>query len=167
MKFCEVSRNSILNRCWKFQLSVLKNKKVLSLKKCFLGCCQYQNKKALFTDSIFWKVLAWTFEFYPYIFIRITLTGHDGLWQKMCQISVTFWIFNDPIHIHKGTSIGHFGSRALQGDEINKIRKFLRKKGLLMSLRPLRLLRLPRLMRLPGQETHHWVLQCQLGSWIQ
>ena len=53
----------------------------------------------------------------------------------MCQISVTFWIFNDPIHIHKGTSIGHFGSRALKGDEIIKIRKFLRKKGLLMSLR--------------------------------
>ena len=28
LKFCEVSRNSFLNRCWKFQLSILKNKKV-------------------------------------------------------------------------------------------------------------------------------------------
>ena len=27
--FCEVSWNSISNRCWKFQLSLLKNKKVL------------------------------------------------------------------------------------------------------------------------------------------
>ena len=33
LKFCEVSRNSFLNRCWKFQLWILKNKKVLFLKK--------------------------------------------------------------------------------------------------------------------------------------
>jgi hypothetical protein len=31
----------------------LKNKKVLFLKKYFFGRSQYQNKKALFTDSIF------------------------------------------------------------------------------------------------------------------
>ena len=37
MKFCEVSRNSISNRYWKFQLSILKNKKVLFLKKYFLS----------------------------------------------------------------------------------------------------------------------------------
>ena len=37
LKFCEVSRNSISNRCWKFQLSILKNEKVLFLKKIFLG----------------------------------------------------------------------------------------------------------------------------------
>ena len=30
--FCEVSRNSFSNRCWKFQLSILKNKKGLFLK---------------------------------------------------------------------------------------------------------------------------------------
>ena len=33
LKFCEVSQNSISNRCWKFQLSVLKNKKVFFPKK--------------------------------------------------------------------------------------------------------------------------------------
>ena len=33
LKFCEVSRNYFSNRCWKFQLSILKNKKVLFLKK--------------------------------------------------------------------------------------------------------------------------------------
>ena len=33
LKFCEVSRNSLSNRCWKFQLCILKNKKVLFLKK--------------------------------------------------------------------------------------------------------------------------------------
>ena len=35
LKFCEVSRNSISNWTWKFQLSILKNKKVLFLKKIF------------------------------------------------------------------------------------------------------------------------------------
>ena len=33
LKFCEVSWNSISNRYWKFQLSILKNKKVFFLKK--------------------------------------------------------------------------------------------------------------------------------------
>ena len=37
MTFCEISRNSISNRCWKFKISILKNKKVLSLKKYFLS----------------------------------------------------------------------------------------------------------------------------------
>ena len=52
LKFCEVSRNSFSNSFWKFQLSILKNKKVLLIKKN-LSHCQNQNKKALFTDSIF------------------------------------------------------------------------------------------------------------------
>ena len=50
LKFREVSGNSISNWTWKFQLSILKNKKKI-------GRCQYQNLKALFTDSIFQKVL--------------------------------------------------------------------------------------------------------------
>ena len=33
LKFCEVSRKYFSNRFWKFQLSILKNKKVLFLKK--------------------------------------------------------------------------------------------------------------------------------------
>ena len=45
MKFCEVSRNLISNWTWKFQLSILKNKKVLFLKKIFLSRCQFQNNK--------------------------------------------------------------------------------------------------------------------------
>ena len=56
LKFCEVSRNSFSNRCWKFQLSILKNKKVLILKKYFLGRCQYKKKTALFTHPIFSEV---------------------------------------------------------------------------------------------------------------
>ena len=36
-----------------FQLPIMKNKIFLSLKKIFFGFSQYQNKKALFTDSIF------------------------------------------------------------------------------------------------------------------
>ena len=35
LKFCEVSRNSFSNRFWKFQLSTLKNEKVLFLNKIF------------------------------------------------------------------------------------------------------------------------------------
>ena len=56
LKFCKVSGNSISNWTWKFELSIFKNKKVLFLKKK-LSRCQYQNKKVLFTDSIFQKVL--------------------------------------------------------------------------------------------------------------
>ena len=37
----------------KFQLSILKNKTKIFLNKSFLSRCPYQNKKALFTDSIF------------------------------------------------------------------------------------------------------------------
>ena len=48
MKFCNVSQNSISNWTWK-------NKTALYLKNNFLSRCQYQNKKALFTDSIFWE----------------------------------------------------------------------------------------------------------------
>ena len=35
LKFCEISRDSFLNRYWNFQFSVLKNKKVSLLKKKF------------------------------------------------------------------------------------------------------------------------------------
>ena len=35
LKFCKVSRNSITKWTWKFELSILKNKKVLFLKKIF------------------------------------------------------------------------------------------------------------------------------------
>ena len=37
LKFCEVSRNSISNWTWKFQFSILKNKKVLFLKNILLS----------------------------------------------------------------------------------------------------------------------------------
>ena len=37
LKFFELSQNFISNRCWKFQLSFLKNRKVLILKKYFLA----------------------------------------------------------------------------------------------------------------------------------
>ena len=54
LKLCELSQNSFSIRFWKIQLSILKNKKVLFLKKIyFLSRCQYQNKKTLFTGSIF------------------------------------------------------------------------------------------------------------------
>ena len=39
LKFCKVSRNSKSNSCWKFQLSILTNKKVLFLKKFWSVPC--------------------------------------------------------------------------------------------------------------------------------
>ena len=47
----------------------MKNKKVLFLKKIFFGGSQYQNKKALFTDSIFLKVLIKGMEESNYCFL--------------------------------------------------------------------------------------------------
>ena len=57
LKQCEVSRNLFANRCWKFQLSIMKNKKVLFLKKSFFKPLSISKQKALFTVSIFPKVL--------------------------------------------------------------------------------------------------------------
>ena len=39
LKFCKVSRNPKSNSCWKFQLSILTNKKVLFLKKIWSVPC--------------------------------------------------------------------------------------------------------------------------------
>ena len=62
LKFCEVSQNSVSNRCWKFQLSILKNKKVLFLKKYSLGRCQYKKNfvysSLTLLTQILMKVLA-------------------------------------------------------------------------------------------------------------
>ena len=50
LKFCEVSQNPFSNRLWKFQLSILKNKKILVLKKNS-SYCQYQNSKPIFSEG--------------------------------------------------------------------------------------------------------------------
>ena len=56
--FYEVSQNPFTNRSWKFQLSILKNKKrFIYKKKFFLGCCQYQNKKLCLLTQFSGKVL--------------------------------------------------------------------------------------------------------------
>ena len=68
LKFCKVSQNSFANRCWKYQSSILKNKKGLVLKKYLLSRCQYQNKKALFTYPIFSE--AFEFKYLNKIFER-------------------------------------------------------------------------------------------------
>ena len=47
LKFCEVSRNPISNWTWKFQHSILKNKKVLLLKKIFFGPLSISKQKNL------------------------------------------------------------------------------------------------------------------------
>ena len=61
LKFCEVSQNPISNWTWKFQRPILKNKKVLFLKKKFFLAVppRYIQKMAL-AVSIFQKVLILT-----------------------------------------------------------------------------------------------------------
>ena len=44
-KICEISWISILNRCWKFQLSILKNKKSFIPKNIFLAVVNIKTKK--------------------------------------------------------------------------------------------------------------------------
>ena len=51
--FVSILLNPFSNSCWKFQLSILKNKKVLFLKKIFRPLSISKQKKALFTDPIF------------------------------------------------------------------------------------------------------------------
>ena len=75
----EVSEIYFLNRSWKFQPSILKNEKVLFLKKENKHS-QYQNKKALFTDSIFQKVLIWGFYLFVFNSHALTKTCFPGMY---------------------------------------------------------------------------------------
>ena len=62
LKFYEVSRNSISKRCWKFQLSILKNKKVLFLKKYFLAVVNIKTKNFVYWLNFqrrFWFRVQW------------------------------------------------------------------------------------------------------------
>ena len=57
LKFCKVSRNSISNWTWKFQLSILKNKKVLFLKKIFFWPLSISKQKSF----VYWPNFQWRF----------------------------------------------------------------------------------------------------------
>ena len=56
-EWAEVVWNPKSNRCWKFQFSILKNKKVLFLKKFFLAVPPRYIQKMALAVSIFQKVL--------------------------------------------------------------------------------------------------------------
>ena len=55
------------NRCWKFQLSILKNKKKYFKRNSFLSSCQYQNKKSF----LYWPNFQWRFWNNPYLISQI------------------------------------------------------------------------------------------------
>ena len=77
-------------------------------------------------------------------FKKVTLAGLSSLWHQDCQILVKIWISDDPIQ-KKGPVMVIL----VPGwDGIIKIRDLFEKKGLWKWLRPLRLLRLLRAMRL-------------------
>ena len=79
MKFCEVSRNSISNWTWKFQFSILKNKKVLFLKNYFLSRTAKIDPK----DGVSRPNFQWRF------------------WLNLCQQTITQKIF-----IHANLNLG-------------------------------------------------------------
>ena len=78
LKFCKASRNSISNWTWKFQPSILKNKKVLFLKKIFFKPLSISKQKSF----VYWPNFQWRFwfkslfltlsqEYTPCLFLRL------------------------------------------------------------------------------------------------
>ena len=65
----EVSQNSFSNRCWKFQLSILKSKKVLFLKKMFLALVS-KHAKIIPKDGASLPNLQWRVLIFPYSLSR-------------------------------------------------------------------------------------------------
>ena len=65
MKFCWVSRNSISNRCSKLQLAILKNKKILFLKKYFLSLTTMIDPKDGVTRPSFKWRFWWVCDLFP------------------------------------------------------------------------------------------------------
>ena len=56
LKLCELSLNSFSNRCWKFLLSIVENKKsFIPSQKYFLSCCQYQKKSFVYWPNFQWR----------------------------------------------------------------------------------------------------------------
>ena len=76
LKFCEVSRNSFSNRYWKFQLSILKNKKVLFLKKIWFRPLSISKQKSF----VYWP------NFQRRFWLRPAMNGKrsSSLWLLPC-----------------------------------------------------------------------------------
>ena len=87
----------ISNRRWKFQLSILENKKVLFLKKYFSSSSQYQNKKSfVYRPNFQWQ--------YPIPFNLPRGTTKTDLtldwlcfWLKLCLVLMLIWLQWDPV----------------------------------------------------------------------
>ena len=80
-------RNSISKRCWKFQLSILKNKKVLFLKKVFLAVVSKYAKRDP-KDGVCCLNFPWRF-WVRLIEITHHVTYISWLWL---QVQVSRWI---------------------------------------------------------------------------
>ena len=84
LEFCEVSGNSISNRCWKFQLSILKNKKVLFLKKYIFLAVVFKYAKRDPKDGICCLNFQWRFWPLLRLLIKVFLP-HDRI-EKLHKI---------------------------------------------------------------------------------
>ena len=92
--FCEVSRNSFSNRFWKFQLSILKNKKVLFLKNIFFKPLSISKQKSF----VYHPNFRWRFWVYPPCFKAknkpesgLIKNGDPLSYCLACKTSI--WIF--------------------------------------------------------------------------
>ena len=107
LKFCEVSLYSISNRCWKFQLAILKNKKVLFLKKYFLSCTAKIDPKdgvsRLNLQRRFWfkyATFVWTHQL-PFFLLSIYLISiqlaKSNTYDRQVEVSISVPILTSSI----------------------------------------------------------------------
>ena len=95
LNFCKVSWNSISNRYWKFQLSFLKNKKVLFLKKYSLSRTAKIDPK----DGVSRPNFPWRFWLKPQM-MNAKASRLTSIALSACVILTVHWgqsIFEEPI----------------------------------------------------------------------
>ena len=80
LKFCKVSWNLLSNGCWKVQLSILKNKKVLFLKKIWSVPCTMDS--SLFSQQMPYCLLT-LLVYMALDFITLTTQHQILLWKQM------------------------------------------------------------------------------------
>ena len=101
LKFCEVSQNSISNWTWKFQLSILKNKKVLFLKKKFFKPLSISKQKSF----VYWLNFSEGFVFF-YMKNSITFGGYGDFLRIIvtninyaCTVSMMVYILEGILYV--------------------------------------------------------------------
>ena len=91
LKFCKVSWNSISKWTWKFQLSILKNKKVLLLKKNFFKPLSISKQK----NFVYWLNFKEGFAVTMLEYLLLFPISDMIIWERLYYQSGYWWtIFN-------------------------------------------------------------------------